>query len=97
MGLWNDCEGGVISTELVMVTSVLVAGVSAGLASLTNAVNTELHDVAAAVQSVNQSYGVSGVRALDSQTSGSGFVDLRDAEPPELELVSACTIFDEST
>ena len=80
MRIWTDCSGGVITTELTLVTSMIVAGITAGLANLGTAVQSELNDLASAVQTVNQSYAYTGVTSPDARTAGSGFVDYRDSE-----------------
>ena len=92
MNLWNDCSGGVITTELAVVTSMVVAGVTAGLANLTAVMNAELNDVASAIQNVNQSYGYTGIQSYDAYTAGSGFVDQRDVE---LFMAPSCTLVGE--
>jgi len=76
--LWNDEVGAVVSAELVLVLTILVIGMITGLASLRDAVITELADVGGAIASVNQSYSYAGVTAHSSTTGGSAFVDLID-------------------
>jgi len=78
MNLWNDSRGGVFTTELLLVTSFVVAGVATGLAHYRDSIQTELTDLAAAVQTLNQSYAFSGVRAPAARTAGSQFVDRQD-------------------
>lgn len=78
MNLWNDSRGGVFTTELLLVTSFVVAGVSAGLAHYRDSIQAELTDLAAAVQTLNQSYVFSGVRSPAAKTAGSQFVDRHD-------------------
>ncbi len=80
MRLWNDCSGGVFTTELLLISSMVVAGAVTGLASYNNAIQTELFDLATSVQQVNQSYGYFGVQAPSSQTAGSQFIDQRDQQ-----------------
>lgn len=41
----NDCDGGVITTELVLVTSVVVAGLLTGLSSFRSGVEGELMEL----------------------------------------------------
>jgi Flp pilus assembly pilin Flp len=76
--LWNDEVGAVVSAELVLVLTILVIGMITGLASLRDAVVTELADVGGAIASVNQSYTYGGITAHSSTTAGSVFVDLVD-------------------
>lgn len=79
MRLWNDCDGGVFTTELLLITSAVVAGVVTGLDHYRNAIQSELSDLAAGVQSINQSFEFNGVRSPVARTAGSRFVDYRDA------------------
>jgi len=76
--LWNDEVGAVVSAELVLVLTILVIGMITGLASLRDAVVTELADVGGAIGSVNQSYSYGNVTAHSSVTAGSRFEDAPD-------------------
>jgi hypothetical protein len=76
--LWNDEAGFIVSAELVLVATILVIGMIVGLASLRDAVVTELADVGHAVANINQSYSYNGVNGHSSTTAGSLFVDFRD-------------------
>lgn len=76
--LWADETGFVVSTELVLVATILVIGMIVGLATVRDAVVQELADVAAAVGSVNQSYEYSAVQGHTSGTQGSQFADNTD-------------------
>jgi hypothetical protein len=78
--LWKDQDGFVVSTELVLVATILVIGMVVGLATVRNAVVQELGDVALAIGNINQSYQYGGVagRAFSSETAGSFFDDSFD-------------------
>ena len=76
--LWADQAGFVVSTELVLVATILVIGMVVGLATVRDAVVQELADVAAAIGSVNQSYEYSAVQGHTSATQGSQFSDNTD-------------------
>ena len=76
--LWNDDRGFVVSTELVLLATVLVVGLLVGMVSLRDGVVSELADVTQAVQSVNQSYGYDGLIGHNAATHGSTYVDLFD-------------------
>jgi hypothetical protein len=76
--LWADEAGFVVSTELILVATILVIGMVVGLATVRDAVVSELADVAAAIGSVNQSYEYSTVTGHTSATSGSQFQDELD-------------------
>ena len=73
--LWTDEAGFVVSTELVLVATILVIGMVVGLATVRDAVVTELADVAAAIGSVSQSYVWDEVTGHSSATAGSEFQD----------------------
>ncbi len=54
--LWNDEAGFIVSAELVLIGSICVLTMVVGLAEVSYSVNSELGDVAAAFDAVNQSY-----------------------------------------
>lgn len=61
--------GGFVQTaELVLLSTVLVTGLTVGLVNLRDTMNSELEDVAESVGALNQSYEFTGVEA----TSGGG-------------------------
>ena len=76
--LWNDEAGFIVSSELVLVATVLVLGMIVGISSVRNAVVQELADVASAIGKVNQSYSFSAVTGHNSSTAGSQYVDVND-------------------
>ncbi len=78
--IWKDEAGFVVSTELVLIATILVIGMVVGLATVRNAVVQELGDVAMAIGNINQSYQYTGVtgRANSSATAGSFFTDNTD-------------------
>ncbi|QDT12340.1 hypothetical protein [Planctomycetes bacterium K23_9] len=76
--LWQDEAGFVVSMELILIVTILVIGMIAGLTALRDAVVGELTDVARSVQQMNQSYSVNGVENGSASTSGSGFQDHND-------------------
>ena len=76
--LWNDENGFVVSTELVLIATVLVLGMIVGLTTLRDQVIAELADVAAAFSNTNQTYSYSGITGHSSSTSGSYFDDNTD-------------------
>ncbi len=78
MRLWRDEAGFVVSTELILIATILVIGVITGLVTIRDAVVTELADVADAISEVNQSYVWGGITAHCATTSGSTFVDQTD-------------------
>jgi len=76
--LWNDEAGFVISSELVLVATILVIGMIVGLTTVRDQVVQELADVAGAISDINQSYSYSAVTGHTSQTAGSDFIDKED-------------------
>lgn len=78
--LWKDEAGFIVSTELVLIATILVIGMVVGLATVRNHVVQELGDVAAAIGSINQTYQYTGVtgRGTSSETKGSKFDDKTD-------------------
>lgn len=78
--LWTDESGFIISTELVLIATVGVIGMTAALACVRDSVVGELNDVAGAIGSLNQSYCYTGFSAASpqcckSRTFGSCFTD----------------------
>ncbi|WP_232098973.1 hypothetical protein [Gimesia aquarii] len=87
---WNDEGGFVVSTELVLIATVLVLGMVVGLTTLRDQVIAELADVAAAFSNSNQSYSFTGITGHSSSTAGSVFIDNLDfcdqnVDPPNLD------------
>lgn len=98
LALWNDEGGFIITAELVLISTLLVVGLVAGLACLRAALIGELEDVAGAIGSLNQSYwykGYSGRAAgnscyVKSATAGSRFVDRADGGIDIPNDISGC-------
>lgn len=76
--LLNDEAGFVVSTELVLVATILVIGLIVGQTTLRDNVVTELADTADAISAINQSYEWSNVTGHSSSTAGSEFNDAAD-------------------
>ena len=76
--LWNDENGFVISSELVLVGTLLVLGMIVGLTELRNQVVQELADLAVAIGRVNQTYFYTAVAGHTAATAGSEFQDTAD-------------------
>ena len=90
MRLWNEETGAILSAELMLIASILVIGVIAGLSALREAVVSELADVAQALANVNQSYSYGGVVGHCAITGGGVFVDLLDF--CDAAAVAACRV-----
>jgi Flp pilus assembly pilin Flp len=83
--LFRDESGFILSTELVLVATIVVIGMVVGLSEVQHAVVAELNDVADAIGSLNQSYTFSGFSKRDwglcwphARTFGSTFYDSFD-------------------
>lgn len=77
---WKDENGFVISTELMIIATILVLGLIVGFAQIRDQLVQELGDVAMAISNFDQSYdytAVSHVTAPDN-TAGGLFVDSTD-------------------
>lgn len=71
-------KGFIVSTELVLIATLLVVGLTAGLQSVRVAVVTEMADLAEAIGSLDQSYSYGGASRVDAATPGGAFVDTPD-------------------
>jgi Flp pilus assembly pilin Flp len=76
--LWRDEAGFVVSTELVLVATIVVIGLITGLTTIRDQVSTELADLADAISEVDQSYSFGAITAHASSTSGTLFDDATD-------------------
>ena len=76
--LWNDENGFIVSSELVLIATILVIGMIVGLKSVRDSVVTELADVAQAIANLDQSYSYSGTQGHAAFTDGSIFTDAED-------------------
>ncbi len=91
---WNDENGFVISAELVLVLTIAVIGIIVGLSHVAMAVNSELSDIAQAIGSLDQSFGVSGyscctVNSIPTAFSASSNFD--DA-PDHCDCATSCDL-----
>jgi len=93
--LLHDEHGFIITTELVIIATLLVIGLITGIQCLQAAVVAELKDVGNAIGSLNQSYSYSGMRgcwswgrngAHSSYTVGSAFYDQVDEYRGHVEI-----------
>ncbi|MBI3866527.1 MAG: hypothetical protein HY290_31990 [Planctomycetia bacterium] len=67
---WNDENGFIVSAELVLVATMAVIGLIAGLVEVQFSVVGELNDVGEAIGSLNQSYFFTGFTSRKSQGNG---------------------------
>lgn len=73
--LWNDDAGFVVSVELVLIATITIIGLLAGLTAVRDGVVCELSDVAGAVQDLNQSYSYNALTGHSATNVGSDFTD----------------------
>jgi len=76
--LLNDEAGFVVSSELVLIGTILVIGMITGLTTLRDGVIQELVDLSAAIGSLEQSYRFNSAVAHTSATNGSSYTDNQD-------------------
>jgi len=85
--LWNDTSGFVVSIELILIATISVIGLIAGLTAVRDGVVSELSDVAGSVQDLNQSYTYNGITGGSAAVAGSDFNDnldlCDDADDPD--------------
>jgi Flp pilus assembly pilin Flp len=73
--LWKDDTGALISAEFLFVATILVIGVIVGLASVRDALNTELAELGNAILALSQGYTISGQSGCCAATDGSQAID----------------------
>ncbi len=76
--LWCDDRAFVVSSELVLIATIMVIGMVVGLVTVRDQVVQELADVAAAVSRTEQAFSFSGVTGHTSSIAGSAFDDVVD-------------------
>jgi len=76
--LWEDQNGFIVSSELVLLASVILIPLLVGMQTVRDSVVQELGDVGQGVGNLVQSYWYAGVAGHHSYASGSQFVDLPD-------------------
>jgi Flp pilus assembly pilin Flp len=98
--LWIDEAGAIVSAEIVLVATILVIGMVTGLASLRDAVVTELADVGQAISQLDQSFSFGGIDGHCASSAGSQFLDAADfCDPPiddDVDITtspSRCVVF----
>lgn len=86
--LWSDEAGVIMSAEAVVLGTVGVVGLTAGLSIAAKAVNSELQDLGFAIRSLDQSYEIPATYGCGAYTAGSSFKQ----EPVEESLAILCDI-----
>ena len=74
----KDEAGFVVSSELVLIATMLVLGLIVGLSSLRNSITAELADLAASIGNISQEYSYSSITGHSSSVAGSIFIDNND-------------------
>ena len=85
--LLKDDAGFIVSSELILLATIVVIGLITGLTTVRDQVITELGDVADAISEIDQTYSFAGVTAHSASTAGSAFNDEFDF--CELEALGA--------
>ncbi|MFO0977069.1 MAG: hypothetical protein U0996_11770 [Planctomycetaceae bacterium] len=94
--LRQDEYGVILSTEIVIIGSILVIGLITGLTCLQKSVNEELKDVANAIGSLDQSYAFSGhqkpgiVGRCCAWTAGSSYVNCENGVTAQRSDIVGC-------
>ena len=95
--LWREDDGFIVSIELILLATIAVIGLIAGMAAVRDAVISELADVAGAIQDMNQCYSFFGIEGHSSSVCGSDFEDALDfCDSPDDEAAAAdnCIVFE---
>ena len=94
--LRQDEHGVILSTEIVIVGSLLVIGLITGLACLQKSVNGELQDLAGAIGALDQSYSYSSFRKAGTMgrccayTAGSSYSNCEYNSQKHGDIVGCC-------
>ncbi|MGJ8690545.1 MAG: hypothetical protein ACSHXZ_13610 [Gammaproteobacteria bacterium] len=74
-------RGFILTSEAVLLSTVMVVGMTTGLVTLRDSMNAELEDVAEAIGSIDQSYSFNGIENDQNSAgiAGSAFGDSIDA------------------
>lgn len=80
--LWNDNRGGIVTTELLLISSVVVTGLLTGLSSLQSSVESEFVELGQKVQQAtsNTAHPVSELPAVEQSTGYTEFYLPEDFE-----------------
>ena len=70
--LWSDCNGGIITTELLLVSSVVVAAVLAALGTFKKTITSEFQNLGESVKAVHQSEPMLDVSPIQTEADAHG-------------------------
>lgn len=76
--LQRDEDGFILSIEMILVSTIAVLGLLVGISAIRDAMLSELSDVAGAVQDINQSWMLYGVRGHSAALAGGDYIDRTD-------------------
>ena len=76
--LWSEDAGFVISTEAIIILTMLICAAVVGWQSVREAIVAELADIGDAIASLDQSYSFAGFTGHSASCSGSFYDDGRD-------------------
>ena len=76
--LWNEDAGFVLSSEAIIMLTMLICAAVVGYQAVRIAVLTELLDIAEAIAALDQSYSYAGFTGHAAACTGSFFNDNRD-------------------
>ena len=76
--LWSEDAGFIISTEAIIILTMLICAAVVGWQSIREAVVAELADIGDAIAALDQSYSFAGFTGHSASCSGSFFSDNRD-------------------
>ena len=76
--LLSDENGFIVSSELILIATILVIALVVGLQTVRDAVLQELGDVGAAIGSISQDYSYGAATGHASSINGSLYVDTED-------------------
>lgn len=76
--LMVDESGFIVSSEMVLIATMLILGLLVGLNTLRNSITSEINDIADAIGNINQDYSYSGLIGHSASVAGTVFDDVQD-------------------
>lgn len=73
--LWQDDAGAVLTTEYLMLGTLVTLGGASGMAAMSDSINSEMREYGNAVRQMRQSYSVRGTSSGVASKAGSAFMD----------------------
>jgi len=72
--LWND-DAGIVALEYLLVATIIGLGLVVGLQAVSRSLNTELVELADAINTIDQTYSYSGFSTCGASKAGSAATD----------------------